>query len=259
MLRYKTLEIDRLQAYFGEPFVIDTENTLGSITINQPTVGQLMKLGETNFFSSLNVFINNTTSYMVMLDEAGIDWNDISDFELFITLYRTLQKEPCEILFGDLDFQKFELMKKVVEDKEVIVLVNKEQNIEIDELVYQYIHQYLQYVFNIFPEERIIRNTMLKRTWLSKERQKIEIEKKKIEDGDKKTSSMQSVISACVNHPGFKYKLSEVKDMKICEFYDSVKRLQLYENATACLKGLFSGMVDGSKIDADSYNFMKDI
>ena len=47
--------------------------------------------------------------------------------------------------------------------------------------------------------------------------------------------------------------------MNIFEFYDSVKRLQVYENATACLKGLFSGFVDGSKISADQYNFMKEI
>jgi hypothetical protein len=69
---------------------------------------------------------------------------------------------------------------------------------------------------------------------------------------------MRSIISACVNHPGFKYKLDELKQVGVCEFYDSVKRLQVYEASTALLKGMYSGMIDSSKINPDEYNFMRD-
>jgi len=60
-----------------------------------------------------------------------------------------------------------------------------------------------------------------------------------------------------VNHPGFKYKLQELREVGVCEFYDSVQRLQIYESATAVMKGMFSGMVDSSKIKPDQYNWMK--
>jgi hypothetical protein len=245
--------------YFGEPYVIDTEDTLGSITVYSPSIGDVMRLGEAKFFASLNILINNTTSYRLMLWDAGIDWCEISDFELFITLYKTLQKEVTALLFGDLDFQKFELMKKVKDDKEVITLVNKEQDVEIDEVVYQHIHQYLQNVFGIFPDEKIPeKGSMLKEWYITKDRRELKNQEQLEKEGKRRSISMQATISACVNHPGFKYKLSELKDVGVCEFYDSVKRLQIYENATACLKGLYSGMVDGKKIDAESYNFMRD-
>ena len=257
-MRYPKLEFDKLQMYFGEPYVIDTKDALGSITIYSPSIGDIMRLGEAKFFASLNVLINNTTSYRLMLWDAGIDWCEISDFELFITLYKTLQKEVTTLLFGDLDFQKFELMKKVKDDKEVITLVNKEQNVEIDETVYQLIHQYLQNVFGIFPDEKITESAMLKDMYIQKDRNELRNQETLEKQGKKKSISMQSTISACINHPGFKYKLSELKDVGVCEFYDSVKRLQIYENATACLKGMYSGMVDGSKIDSESYNFMRD-
>ena len=66
-------------------------------------------------------------------------------------------------------------------------------------------------------------------------------------------------VALCVNHPGFKYKTSELKQVHVYEFYDSVQRLQIYEHSTAVLKGMFSGFVDSKKIPADAYNFMKDV
>ena len=70
---------------------------------------------------------------------------------------------------------------------------------------------------------------------------------------------MKSIISAMVNHPGFKYKLKELKEVGVAEFYDSARRLPVYEQSTALLKGMFSGFVDGSKIKPEEYNFMRDI
>ena len=76
---------------------------------------------------------------------------------------------------------------------------------------------------------------------------------------DEDQASILALISSCVNHPGFKYNLQQLKEVGVAQFYDSVKRLQVYENATACLKGMYSGFVDGKKIHAEDYNFMKEI
>ena len=62
-----------------------------------------------------------------------------------------------------------------------------------------------------------------------------------------------------VNHPGFKYKTNELKEIGIVQFMDSVKRLQTYENATALIKGSYSGFVDTSKIDKEQFNWLKDL
>ena len=72
-------------------------------------------------------------------------------------------------------------------------------------------------------------------------------------------TSIVSLISSCVNHSGFKYNSKQILDIGICEFYDSIQRLQIYESATAVMKGMFSGFVDTSKIKPDEYNFMKEI
>lgn len=260
MSRYKKIDFDKLQMYFGEPYVIETigaNGDLKTITVYQPTIGDIVRIGEKKFYSTLNVFISNTTTYRSMLWDNGIDWNELSDFELFLMLYKNIDKEVSTLLFGELDWGKYQFFEKKNEDGTSlgVILYNQEDDIIINEDVYQRIHQYIQAVFNTYPEEELTDDGMLKKWWVQKDRRKIERDKKK----DEETSSIQSIISACVNHPGFKYKLSELKEIGVCQFYDSVKRLQIYENTTAVMKGMYSGFVDGSKIKPENYNFMKDI
>ena len=81
----------------------------------------------------------------------------------------------------------------------------------------------------------------------------------RIKEGKMEESGLLSLVSSCVNHPGFKYKLQELRDVGICEFMDSVQRLQVYESSTALLKGMMGGFVDSSKISPDSYNWMRSL
>ena len=72
-------------------------------------------------------------------------------------------------------------------------------------------------------------------------------------------STLLPLISACLNHPGFKYKKNDFREVGIVEFMDSVQRLQIYESSTALMKGMYSGFLDTSKIDKEELNFMRDI
>jgi hypothetical protein len=65
------------------------------------------------------------------------------------------------------------------------------------------------------------------------------------------------MVSFCLNHPGFKYKKSELKDLGVVEFYDSVQRLLIYESTSSLMKGIYSGFVDTSKIDKKEFDFMR--
>lgn len=254
-LRYPEIEFDKLQMYFGFPYVIDLESAEGSVTISVPTMRILIELGEKRFLQTINVFTTNTTEYRLPLWNAGVDWNEISDFELFCMLYKQIEPEISKSIFQGLDFTEFELYKK---NEESIVLYNEISNIEINEEVYQHIAQYLRIIFRITPEEKITKDKFLKEMYIHKDQVAAEQRKKKAETEGKSTS-IQPLISACVNHPGFKYKLKEVLDLGIYEFYDSVGRLNTYESTTAVLKGMYSGFVDGSKFKSDDFNFMKEL
>lgn len=254
---YPKIEFNRLKMYFGDDYIINLDGLRGTIVIHQPTIGDLAEIGEDKFFQTLSVFINNTTSSRAMLWDAGIDWNEITDFDLFCITYRTIDPDVSKLIFGDLDWSKFNIYTFENEDKAEIRLLNKEDDIEINEDVYQYIHQYLQSVFQMYPEEELTNDKMLKKWWVDKDKR--EIGRRAKEQDKKNTHSLQSMISSFINHPGTSYKLRELKEVGVCEFYDSIARLRIYEHTTATLKGMFSGFVDGSKIKPEDYDFMKPI
>lgn len=257
--RYPQIEFDKLQMYFGEPYVIDLPSAQGTITIKQPTIGELIRMGESRFYSTLNIFITNTTTYRLMLWELGVDWNEMSDFELFCMLYKQIDDEVASLMFDNLSFSNFELFSKQLPDSEqpIIILYDKEHEIEINEEVYQHICQYLRAVFNMSPEEKITQDANLKEMYINKDKRAIINESKK-KNKTEKNNSIQPMISACVNHPGFKYKLQELREVGVCEFYDSVQRLQVYESTTALMSGMYSGFCDTSKMSPDQYNFMRE-
>ena len=215
-----------------------------------------MTFGEDKFYDVLNPFIVNPTSLRVALWQQGKDWTEISDYELFCQLIMQTQPTPKEtfMIFGDLDFSKFDLYKrqdevdgKIVED---IVLLNYEQKVLIDEEIYNHMSSYLRTMFNIFPKVEKAKGRTTKE-WM------IEGDIMNSKSQTERSSNLLSMISFCLNHPGFKYKKSELKDLGVVEFYDSVRRLLIYESTSSLMKGMYSGFVDTSKIDKKEFDFMR--
>ena len=237
--------------FFGEDYQVTD-----GIVISQPTIGDIMTFGEERFNQVLNPFVVNPTSLRVALWQQGKDWTEMSDYELFYQLILQLQPTPNEtsMIFGDLDFSKFNLYKRqneidgeIVED---IVLLNHEQNVLIDEEVYNHMSAYLRTMFNIFPKVEKAKGKTTKE-WM------IEGDIMNSKSQTERKSNLLSMISFCLNHPGFKYKKSELKDLGIVEFYDSVQRLLIYESTSSLMKGMYSGFVDTSKIDKKEFDFMR--
>lgn len=255
-----THKFDALKMLFGKP--LEMEN---GMMIYQPTIGDILNVGEQEFYSTLYIFISNPTTYRVQLWDMTprIDWNKISDYELFMMLVKTANHDSTKILFGDdLDFQHFDMYGKNVtsvnDDGEEVttqvpVLYNKDADILIEEEDYSFIADYLRTMFKIFPKIEHAKGKNTKQAIIDEERINMQAKAKKPDEN----SGLIALVSACTNHPGFKHKLRELEEVGICEFMDSVQRLQIYEQSTALQKGLMGGFVDGSKIKAEDYNWMR--
>lgn len=244
---------DKLKMFFGEPFTVKCEDA-NSITIYQPTIGNILEFGEQSFYSMLNTFVSNTTSYRLQLWNMGVDWNKITDYQLFCMLVNGLDKKSTSLLFGDINFQLFKLSTKTINDTQEITLYNKEQNIEISENTYLCIAEYLRTMFNIFPKVEKAKGKATKEAIIEEDKMNLNNNKDK-----KYESTLLPLISSCINHPGFKYKLNELREVGIVQFMDSVQRLQVYENTIALMSGMYSGMVDIKGLDKDALNFMRSI
>ena len=252
-MEQKKYSFDKLQMFFGEDYQVAE-----GIVISQPTIGDIMVFGEDKFHQVLNPFVVNPTTLRVALWQQGKDWTEMSDYELFYQLILQLQLTPSEtfMIFGDLDFSKFNLYKRqnevegeLVED---IVLLNHEQKVLIDEEIYNHMSSYLRTMFNIFPKVEKAKGKTTKE-WM------IEGDILNSQSQQKQESRLLPMISFCLNHPGFKYKKSELKDLGVVEFYDSVQRLLVYESTSSLMKGIYSGFVDTSKIEKKEFDFMREL
>lgn len=248
-------KVDVLKLYFGKPFELKE-----GIIINEPTIGNILEYGEQKFFTMLNVFISNPTGYRLQLWDMGIDWNKISDFELFSNLSKGLSVDDTRILFNDVDFSSFEAYVRKSktdegEDKEENLLVNPKTGLEITENEYKIMAKYLRTMFNIFPKVMKVRGKFTKESIIEEDRMNLEYQKK--QNKNENASFLFPLVSACVNHPGFKYNVKELEDVGIFQFMDSVARLRIYEDTVALLHGAY--FADVKKVEKKSFDFMREI
>lgn len=264
-------EYDELKMYYGYPYWVTNK-----IEILQPKLGDIIEFGDIKFYSIVSTLCANTTSLRLQLWDMGVDWTKISDYELFIQLIRNLTPNETHLIFGDLNLSWF---KPYIEedniDNKSIVLINVPRDedgnelpfniddaIKIDEFVYIKIADYLRHMFDIHPKVEVnVKGKTTKQWIIEEERMNIEAEKIRNKGKEpKKKSFLFPLISSMLNHPGFKYKKDELKEVGIVEFMDSVKRLQTYESVTALMSGMYSGMLDTSKLNLkEELNWMRDL
>lgn len=245
---------DKLKMYFGEDY------TINNITISIPTIGDILKVGESRFYQSLSPFLNNPTSVRVFLyDTFHKDWNKTKDIEVFFIMYQLIQdKEPLKLIFKDFSFDGFILTpaKKNSEDTEYdhLALFNEEKNVLIYDDEYLEIAEYIRTIMNIHPKTEKAKGKTTKHWMLQEDRMKAQQNENK-----KDSSTLLPLVSACINHPGFKYKLEDLKQVNICQFMDSVQRIQKYEQGVAAMHGIYGGMISAKDIPNDLINFMGDL
>lgn len=270
--------VDLLKVYFGDPYPITDK-----ITLYQPTIQDIIDYGESEFFALLFMFIGNTTYRKLFLWENGIDWNKMCDYELFMNMVRALPVDKTNILFGDIDFEKFDIYetgweppeeeeppadgkkltatekrkKAFAEFESKYTFYNEDQDIEINATTYHTIADVLRNIVKIFPKTEYTVGKTSKELLITEEREKIA--KAERESKNTPVSTLLPLISACVNHPGFKYKSNELREVHINEFMDSVQRLQVYESTRALLQGGYSGFADLSKVPKDQFDFMRSL
>lgn len=274
---------DELKIYRGEDFVVSKH-----IRLHQATLGEICDYGEQEYYSMIYNLTATPQSLKVQLWDMGIDYTEITPYELFYQmLYRLYPQERTSILFGNLDLTKFQLMKR--KDNESIFLYQeiyvgkifnsndeliyefsgledaarfigceldelveqltvsdrykdykfKDVDIEpiiIDEYTYNVIVDYICKAHFIERDLKVPANKTTKMVLIEDARDEIERNKNK-----EYHSTLKNLVSSMINIEGFKYNHTQVWDMKINAFMDSVKRIGKIKNADLLLQSGYSG------------------
>lgn len=244
----KTLfEYDELKLYFGEDYKINDK-----FIIHQPTIGEIVEWGEREYYSMIYTLTCIPSDMKSQLFDMGIDYMEISDFELFMLLSRTLTSKETSIILGELDLSQMIPMKNDLNGE--VCLYSPTTGIIIDNLVYVKIVDYLRKLHNIKPKIEKAATKTVKKILIQLDRDRIARAKK-----EKYKSQLKELVSAMMRYPGFKYKKNELKECGLYEFMDTIQGAQIYVSTTALLSGMYSGMIDTSKINKKEFNWMRSV
>jgi hypothetical protein len=167
------LDIDELKMYFSEPFKINDK-----ITIYIPTIGDIVEFGERQYYSMIQTLTCIPSDMKSQLFDIGVDYEEISDFELFMMLSRGLTQESTRLVLGDLDLSRFKGCLNPQNNEPV--LYDKTTDTIIDKLIYMKMVEYIRKVHNIKPKVQKAANQTTKKILIQLDRDKLKRLKKNL-------------------------------------------------------------------------------
>lgn len=232
--------------YFGEPFFVSDK-----ISILCPTIRQIMEFGEQEYYNSVYNLVAIPSDLKSKLWDMKLDWEKITDFQLFVMLSQSLHQDKTKLLLGDVDLSKMKLYPHP-ENEDEVVLADKENGFIIDEYIYMKMAEYIRQMHGLKKNVEHAANKRTKRALLEYDRQ---IRESKSESEYK--SFLFPLVTSLKAKMG--YTLDYIGQMHIVEFMYDINRLNVIRNADALLGATYSGFCDTSKIDKKQMDWTRDI
>ena len=221
------------------------------ISVTIPTVGQILD-NEESYYSIVSMLTAMPIDYMVLLDDMGLDFSIMTEYELFLHLFpyiQTLDHEYTKLVLGDLDLSKFQLSQNI--ENGSLVFVDTENDIVIDKRVHQKIASALRMIHGIKKDIRKPANPEAKAYMIDIARKRL-----KRRATMKESSQIESLIVAMVNADEFKYDFQSVRDLTIYQFNESVKQVIKRVEFNNRMYGVYTGTIKIKDMSKDDLNWL---
>lgn len=212
-----------------------------------PTVGEILD-DEDSYYSMVSMLTAMPIDFMVPLDDAGIDFTQINEYELFLLLFPALQNMDTHLVFGDVDLKRFSLMQNDVNGQ--VILRDTANGYVIDRAIHNQIATTLRSINKLERNNKRPGNDEAKRYMLERARVKAMRRKRK------EMSQTEQLIVAMVNTEQFKYGFEEVRDLTIYQFNESVRQIIKKVEYDQRMTGVYAGTIDPKSISQDDLNWL---
>lgn len=219
------------------------------ITLNIPTIGEILD-NEAMYFSIVSVMTATPYQYMVQLDDIGIDYTKITDYQLFQIFFPIYAQNDVSIIFGDLNLKDIALYHD--QKTNLDVLYSPLSDTTIDEFVYYQMARTMRQVNCIKYERKRPKGEHTKKYLLEKERRHLKNLERKRKNKEYEHSELEKLIVALVNNNHFKYDYESVRNLSIYNFYQSYKQIQHEINFNNVMRGVYAGTIDTTKLQDKS-------
>ena len=211
------------------------------IKIKIPIVGEVLD-HEEEYYGLVTTLTAMPIDFMVQLDDRGIDFSEVTEYELFLGMFDSVRSQDTSLIFGDLDLSNFVPYED--EEAQEIVLFDDKNNIIIDRRVQQRIALILRTIHHLKKNNKKPGNEEAKRYMIERARTRLKRNK-----GRNFESQLEPLIVAMVNTEQYKYDYESTKNLTIYQFNKSVRQIIGKVEYDHKMGGIYAGTVDVKKID----------
>ena len=218
------------------------------ISVKIPTVGEVLD-NEDAYYGLVSILTASPIDMMVQLDDIGIDFTSINDFELFLLLYKGLEAQDTSMVFGDLDLSKFQMA--VNKQNGHIILLDEENDIRIDRAFHGKIAAILRKIHHIEKDRRKPANEAARKYLLERARIKMKRRQNKQE-----ASQIESLIVALVNTEQYKYDFESTRGLSIFQFNECVRQIIKKIDYDNRMRGIYAGTISAKDMKPEDLNWL---
>jgi len=218
------------------------------IKIQIPTVGEVLD-NEDDYYTMVTMLTAMPVDMMVQLDDIGVDFTAINEYELFLILFNALKEKDTSLIFGELDLKPFR--SAVNPQNNTIVLRNKETGVVIDRGIQGQIASVLRKIHNLKRNNRKPANQEAREYMLQRAREKMRRRSKRMND-----SQLEELIVAMVNTEQFHYGFEGTRELSIYQFNESVRQVIKKIDYDNRMHGVYAGTVNAKELSQDDLNWL---
>jgi hypothetical protein len=219
-----------------------------NIHIKIPTVAEILE-DEDSYYSIVSLLTAMPIDMLLWLEEVGIDFTSINDYELFLYIFPSIMTMDTSLVFGDLDLTKFVLDQSP--QNGLPILIDRSKNIVIDRAVHGQIAATLRKIHHLKKNRRKPANEEAKQYMLQRAKQKARRRKTRTE-----ASQLESLIVAMVNTEQYKYDYETTGNLTIYQFNESVKQIVKKVDYEHRMAGIYAGTIDPKGMSQDDLNWL---
>ena len=202
-----------------------------------------MDFGVSDFYSTAWTLCSSPWDMPSMLDDLGIDFREISEWEFFRLLLNIIDSSQLKPFIGDVDFKEFVPMTEHFKDgNERIVLFRQSDEAIFDEKDYDTFISYLREMIGFQHKNKTKYSNTAAKWYIEDDRKR---RQRAAHKNDKENESMiYDIVLTLVNTEEFPYDYDSVYQITLYQLMKSFTQIQGKKSALALLQGSMSGFVD---------------
>jgi hypothetical protein len=204
---------------------------------------------EDDYYTMVTMLTAMPVDMMVQLDDIGVDFTAINEYELFLILFNALKDKDTSLIFGELDLKPFR--SAVNPQNNTIVLRDKETGVVIDRGIQGQIASVLRKIHNLKRNNRKPANQEAREYMLQRAREKMRRRSKRVND-----SQLEELIVAMVNTEQFHYGFEGTRELSIYQFNESVRQVIKKIDYDNRMHGVYAGTVNAKELSQDDLNWL---